>query len=312
MRVETKIAKKGADKSIHSDELACYLILAIPIIGFLVFILYPYIWAAKWSFFNYTGIESQTRFVGCENFIDIFTKDRSYWEAWLVTLKFTIIKLPIEIPLALILATILQRDSLRFKGVFRSIYYLPCIISMALVGAIFSNLFDFRGVVNSFLSSLGVIQQPIDWFADYSTSMIVLIIASIWLSFGVNVLYFMSALSNVPGELYEAASIEGAGTIRKFFSITLPMIAPVFQTILLLAINGTLQTGEFIIVLSNGAPGGSTYTVGSYLINAFVPGFATGSPNIGYGSALSLVTSVIYCLIAVGYMKISSRFANNT
>ena len=295
-----------------SEEMACYLILIVPIVGFLVFILYPYLWAGKWSFFNYTGVASQTRFVGWENFINIFTKDKSYWHAWLVTLKFTMLKLPIEIPLALLLATILQKDSLRGKGIFRSVYYLPSIISVAIVGAIFSNLFDFRGVINSCLMRFNIIQRPIDWFADYSTSMAVLLTASIWLSFGVNVLYFMAALSNVPVELYEAASVEGAGRIRKFFSITLPMIAPVFQTILLLAINGTLQTGEFIIVLSNGAPGGTTFTVGAYLINAFDPGFATGSPNIGYGSALSLVTSVFYCLIAVAYMKVSTRLANNS
>lgn len=294
-----------------SEEMTCYLILLVPVTGFLLFILYPYLWAAKWSLFNYTGIASKTRFVGLQNFADIFTKDKSYWNAWLVTLKFTLLKLPIEIPLALVLAAILQRDSLRGKGVFRSIYYLPSIISVAIVGAIFSNLFDYRGVINTWLVKWQIIQRPIDWFANTSSSMTVLLTASVWLSFGVNVLYFMAALSNVPAELYEAASVEGAGRMQKFFHITLPSIAPVFQTILLLAINGTLQTGEFIIVLSNGAPGGTTYTVGAYLINAFVPGFATGSPNIGYGSALSLVTSVFYCLIAVFYMRLSARFADN-
>ena len=294
-----------------SEEMTCYLILLVPVTGFLLFILYPYLWAAKWSLFNYTGIASKTRFVGWRNFADIFTKDRSYWNAWLVTLKFTLLKLPVEIPLALVLAAILQRDSLRGKGLFRSVYYLPSIISVAIVGAIFSNLFDYRGVINTWLVKRQVIPRPIDWFADTSSSMTVLLTASVWLSFGVNVLYFMAALSNVPAELYEAASVEGAGRIQKFFHITLPSIAPVFQTILLLAINGTLQTGEFIIVLSNGAPGGTTYTVGAYLINAFVPGFATGSPNIGYGSALSLVTSAFYCLIAVLYMKLSARVADN-
>ncbi len=306
-----KILSKRSRKLKCSEGMACYFILIVPIVGFLVFILYPYLWAAKWSFFNYTGVASKTRFVGWQNFIDIFTKDRSYWNAWLVTLKFTLLKLPIEIPLALILATILQRDSLRCKGIFRSIYYLPSIVSVAIVGAIFSNLYDYRGVINSWLVKFNIIQRPVDWFANYTTSMTVLLTASIWLSFGVNVLYFMAALSNVPAELYEAASVEGAGRARKFFSITLPSIAPVFQTILLLAINGTLQTGEFIIVLSNGAPSGTTFTVGAYLINSFVPGFATGRPNIGYGSALSLITSVFYCLIAVVYMKASARFADN-
>ena len=293
----------------YKNELICYIILAVPIIGFLAFILYPYIWAGRWSFFDYTGVASKTQFVGLQNFIDIFTKDSPYWTSWITTIKFALFKLPIEIPLALVLAAILQKDSLKFKGVFRSIYYLPCIISVAIVGVIFSNMFDYRGVINNLFKMVGITDTPIDWFSNYSTSMAVLVIASVWQTFGTNVLYFISALANVPLELYEAADIEGAGTIQKFFLITVPMIAPVFQVILLLAINGTLHIGEFVIVLSNGAPSGSTYTVGAYLINAFVPGFATGSPNIGYGSALSIITSIIYCIIAIAYMKFSNRMS---
>ena len=293
----------------YKNELICYIILAVPIIGFLAFILYPYIWAGRWSFFDYTGVASKTQFVGLQNFIDIFTKDSPYWTSWITTIKFALFKLPIEIPLALVLAAILQKDSLKFKGVFRSIYYLPCIISVAIVGVIFSNMFDYRGVINNLFKMVGITDTPIDWFSNHSTSMAVLVIASVWQTFGTNVLYFISALANVPLELYEAADIEGAGTIQKFFLITVPMIAPVFQVILLLAINGTLHIGEFVIVLSNGAPSGSTYTVGAYLINAFVPGFATGSPNIGYGSALSIITSIIYCIIAIAYMKFSNRMS---
>lgn len=307
-------AKNGTDlkkNSLkYSDELMCYALLAVPIIGFLVFILYPYVWAAKWSFFDYTGVMSKTQYVGVKNFIDIFTKDSKYWTSWLTTLKFAFLKLPIEIPLALVLAVILQKESLKLKGLFRSMYYLPCIISVAIIGVIFSNMFDYRGVINSLMKVLGLAKQPIDWFSKTATSMAVMVIASVWQTFGTNVLYFIAALANVPAELYEAADIEGAGTLRKFFSITIPMIAPVFQVILLLAINGTLHIGEFVIVLSNGAPSGSTYTVGAYLINAFVPGFATGTPNIGYGSAMSIITSVIYCIIAIIYMRVSNRMSN--
>ena len=303
------IRSRSTNKLKYANEMTCYMILVVPIIGFLAFILYPYIWAAKWSFFDYTGVASKTQFVGTRNFADIFTKDSTYWASWITTIKFALLKLPLEIPLALILAAVLQKDSLKFKGFFRSAYYLPCIISVAIVGVIFSNMFDYRGVINNLLRVFSVIDEPIDWFTDYSSSMTVLVLASVWQTFGTNVLYFMAALANVPPELYEAADIEGAGTFKKFLMITVPMIAPVFQVILLLAINGTLHIGEFIIVLSNGAPSGSTYTVGAYLINAFVPGFATGTPNIGYGSALSIITSVIYCIIAIVYMKLSDRMS---
>ena len=123
-------------------------------------------------------------------------------------------------------------------------------------------------------------------------------------------MYFIAALSNVPEELYEAAELDGAGAMRKFTSVTLPMIAPVFQTILLLSLNGTLQTNEIVLALSNGAPAGSTYTVMSYQVSQFVPGFSTGIVNIGYGCAMSLVTSVIMTAAAVVYSKLSNKMQN--
>ena len=127
---------------------------------------------------------------------------------------------------------------------------------------------------------------------------------------GINVLYFISALANVPEELYECAKLDGAGKWTIMWKITLPMIAPVFSTILLLAINGTLQASEYIIATTKGAPSGSTYTVMSYVINRFVPGFADTGINVGYGCALSLITALIMGLIAVVYTKATAKLQN--
>lgn len=114
----------------------------------------------------------------------------------------------------------------------------------------------------------------------------------------------------MPEDLYEAAEIDGAGKVRKFFKITIPMIAPIFQTILLLAINGTLQTGEIIILMTNGAPAGLTHTAASYIISKFVPGFAESGVNIGYGCALSIINSCIFGTVAIVYSKLTSKLQN--
>jgi ABC-type sugar transport system permease subunit len=135
-------------------------------------------------------------------------------------------------------------------------------------------------------------------------------ITSIWANIGTNILYFVAALQNVPNDLYEVAKIEGASKWTVFTKITLPMIAPVMQIVLLLGINGTLQTGEFVVLLTNGAPGGETLTVLAHIIKSYLPGFTKGSINIGYGATLSFVTSVILSLVGVGYMKISDRLKN--
>lgn len=290
--------------------LTCYAILAPQILGFFVFTLYPMLWAASRAFFFYNGTPSQTHFVGLQNFIRIFTEDTAYWKTWLNTLIFTFGKLPLELPLAMILALLLH-GKVKGSGFYRTVYYLPCVISGAIIGVMFSNLFDYFGFINAWLVKLGFAQEPIDWFANYNTALTALVLGATWNTFGTNVLYFMAAMANIPEDMYESAKLDGASGWTTFWKITLPLMAPVLQTILLLSINGTLHVGEFILVTTNGAPGGSTYTVMAYLVGKFVPGFADVDVNIGYGCAMSLLTSILMIFIALGYMKMSKKMAES-
>ena len=307
-KTEARIYKKTMSYK-KQEYITSYLMIGMGLLGFLVFILYPNIWALSKSLYYYSGINSQTRFVGMENFLSAFTKDATYWKAWITTIKFTVMKLPIELPLALLLAVFLTKK-LKGNGFFRALYYMPCVISVAIVGVIFTNLFDYFGFINAWLLKLHIISEEIDWFGNSSTALWALVIGSVWNSFGVNVVYFISALSNVPEDIYEAAALDGASKPVMFFKMTLPMIAPVLQTILLLSITATLKVGDYILVTTNGAPGGDTHTVMSYMVSKFVPGFAGGSVNIGYGCALSLITSIILALVALGYSKLSEKMQN--
>ena len=293
-----------------SDKMQCYLLLSLPIIGFFVFTIYPILWSVSKAFYFYNMVPSETRFVGLDNFITLFTKGGDYWRGWLVTFQFLFIKIPIEIPLALIFAVLLN-NGLKGSNMFRNMYFLPTVISMAIVGIIFSNIFDVFGIINNWLLSLGFISEPIDWFSKKWTAMFVLILGGIWSGLGVNIVYFTAALSNVPKDLYEAADIEGASSIDKFFKITVPMIAKVFQVVLLLAINGTLRVGEYIIVMTNGAPAGKTLTAEAYIIRQFLPGFATGTiPNLGYGCAICIMSSIICATIGVLYMRFTKKLSD--
>lgn len=302
-------AKKRRMRRKTRKTLACYAILSPQLIGFLVFSLYPILWAASKAFYYYTGTPSATRFVGFENFIKIFTIDSTYWQTWGNTLLFVFGKLPLELPLALLIALCLRRK-LKGAGFFRAAFFLPCVISIAIVGLIFTNLFNYFGFINAWLVKLGFIDVPIDWFSSPWSSRLALIIGSVWCSFGTNVLYFISALANVPEELYECAKLDGASGWTTFRKITLPMISPVLSTILLLAINGTLQTSEYILATTKGAPAGSTYTVMAYVVDRFVPGFASAGANVGYGCALSLITAVIMGIIAVIYTRLTAKLQN--
>lgn len=300
-----------SQKHIKSSKTAfAYLMLSPQIIGFLVFTLYSILWVFSKSLYYYVGVEETQKFIGLENFKNVFTADPAFWKSWITTVQLAIMKLPIELPLALVLAVLLNRR-IKASGFFRSLYYMPSVVSVAIAGLIFSNMFDYFGYINGLLAKFGIHQDGFDWFSTKWNAMWVIVFTSIWKTFGTNMLYFLAALQGIDNDLYEAAEIDGATGLQSFFKITLPLIAPIFQIMLLLAINGSLQENDLILVLTNGAPGGQTNTVMSYLTKKFMPGFADESViNIGYGSAVYLVTSVILAVIALGYNKFSQKMSN--
>lgn len=291
----------------YDDEWQNYVMLALPLIGFFVFTCYPLLWAMGLSFFSYDGIVENTKFVGFENIISVF-KDKVYWSTWITTLQFTLYKVPIEMVLALFLALILN-NKLKGVGFFRSIFFLPNVISMSLMAVVLFNMFDMHGYINHILQMFKIIKEPVEWFGGKFTSLTALVSGSIWHTFGINVIYFIAALNNVPAECYEAAKIDGATKWQTFIKIQLPLMAPVMQTIILLSINGTLHTGEYIYVMTGGAPAGSTHTVMSYLLAKYTPGIAGSVLNLGYGCALSFITSILMCIIAIGYNKLSKKMS---
>lgn len=297
---------KKKKRFITKHDVECHVMLLPEIIGFFMFTIYPILWASHKAFFYYTGVPSQTVFVGLDNFKGMFTTNATYWQALSNSFLFTIGKLPFEIPLAFLLALVVSQKH-RFFSASRVVLYMPTIVSVTVVGLVFTNLFSYFGFVNGMLQKYAGLKGGIDFFATRGSSLAIVILASIWQTFGLNTIYFIVALSNIPQEVYESAKLDGAGPITQMFKITLPLIAPVFATILLLAINGSLQTGDIILNLTNGAPGGQTEVVMTYLLKSMVPGFAASGANIGFGCAVALVNAVVFALVALIYNKLSSK-----
>ena len=308
MRKNTNAGSLRKEKAVEARW--CYAFLALPIIGFILLHLYPILWSMRWAFYSYNGTAQTAKWVGMRNFVNFFTTDMTYWQSWLHTLKFAICKVPIELCLALGLAMLLQ-EGRKGAGFFRSLYYVPNVVSVAIIGVVFSNLFSYFGVINVFLEKIGIIKEGVDWFANANSAMGVVVAGSIWNTFGINVMYFMAALSGVPADLYESAELDGASSWVKFTHITLPMIVKMGQIILLMSIVGTLGTNDYIVAMTNGGPAGSTNTVMSYMTTKFVPGFAeTSTPAIGYGCSMGIVTTLMFMLVAVGYNKLNKKLSN--
>lgn len=295
---------KRKTKILSKDSTQAFLMLLPMLLGFLTFTYIPIFYILRYAFFKFNGFDAS--FNGIENFVRVFTRDTSFWESLFNTLILSAGKLAIEIPLALVLAVLLNQK-LKGTGFFRVTLYLPAIMSTAIIGLVFSLMFaTYNGVINGMLQDIGLISRPINWFGNKWSAMTVLGIASIWNNVGVNMIFFLMALQNIPKELYECANIDGASVIRRFFSITLPMIGPIFQVVLLMAIVGSIKVSDLVLASTNGQPGGSTEVVMTYIFKYFF-GYSGRAVEIGYASAMSIVTGLFLGMITFVYMKATKK-----
>lgn len=276
-------------------------------VGFSVFTIYPVFWVLRWAWFDYAGYGKAT-FIGIENFIRIFTRDSNYWQAVVNTFFLAIAKLVIEMPLAIFLAYLVN-DKVRHASVFRIIYFLPTIFSIAVIGLVFTILFSaYNGIINAFLTWLGIIKTNINWFGGRWIALTVVLMVSLWSTFGLNMMYFLMGLQNIPHELYECSTLDGASAPRQFFFITIPLLAPVMQIVFMLSILGTMRIADLVLVMTNGQPGGTTEVAMTYIFKYFFQyGDAGRVSQYGYGSALTVVTGIILGLMTVIYLKNSRK-----
>ncbi len=282
----------------------CYLFIAPMLIGFLVFTIYPICWAVRYSFFDYDGIEAS--FVGLDNYIRVFTRDPGYWQAMATTFLMSFGKLLVELPLALLLA-ILLNNALKGSGIFRTIFFLPNIISTAIMGLIFFFIFDTaNGFVNNVLMEFGI--EPVNWFGHKWTAILVIAIVSIWQGFGINMLFFLSGIQGIPADLYECASLDGANKWKSFVHITLPMLAPTMQVILMMAMIGTIQTTDLVLTLTNGQPAGQSEVIMTYIFKYFFSyGNTVNASQYGYATAAGIVLAIILGGLTAVYLKVTQK-----
>lgn len=300
--------KPKQGKRLGTDSVQAMAMLAPMMLGFLIFTYVPIVYILRYSLYSSNGFKEQ--WVGFDNFTRLFTRDSAYWKSLGTTFILTIGKLAVEIPLAMLLALLLNRRS-RTNGFFRVALFLPAIISTAITGLIFSLMFSaYNGIINTMLQNVGWIQKPISWFSNRWTALLVLGLASVWNNFGINMIFFLMALQSVPRELYESARIDGTSPVRQFFSITLPMIGPTFQSVLLMAIVGSLKMADLILASTNGQPAGGTEVVMTYVFKYFF-GYSGRRVEIGYASAMAVVTGIILAIVSLIYMRLTKKIGDS-
>jgi raffinose/stachyose/melibiose transport system permease protein len=268
--------------------------------------IYPLLWVLRYMFYDYAGYGKEL-FVGLDNFKRL-ASDALFWESVANTFVFAGGKLLLTIPISLILAVILN-GKLRGRNLLRAIYFMPTVISTAVISVVFYIIFNsYNGMVNQLLLQYRLIDQPIDWFGP-NYAMLTVILLSVWGAVGNYMLLFIAGLQNIPADLYESASIDGANATQRFWHITLPMLAPVMQMIIMLAIIASLKGYESIMVMTEGGPIGKTEVMYLYLYKLLFP-VSTGSvvtQQFGYGSAVGFATALIVGAITAIYSYLSRR-----
>ena len=275
-----------------------YLFILPWIIGFLVFTLGPLVLSFVMSFFDWS-ITGTPKFRGLGNYIEMFTTDDQALKSLSISLKYAAIFVPLNMIIALVLAMLISQP---VKGAkfFRTIFYIPAVISGVAVSIIFGWLLNGNYVINYLLSLLGI-DGP-QWLVDPKWAIIAVIFAS---AFGVGsmMLIFYTDIKNIPIDLYEAAAIDGAGPARQFFSITLPMITPTILFNLITSIISSFQQVTLVMLLTNGGPMKSTYFYGLMTYNN-----AFKFHKLGYASANAWVMFIIILLLSALVFKSSDTW----
>lgn len=273
--------------------------------------IYPILWAMRYMFYDYKGY-GEERFIGLDNFARVM-KDAEYWDSVLNTFVYAGGKLILSLPLALVLAVILNRG-IRGRGLMRALIFMPTIISTAVMAVVFFTIFNsYNGILNQFLMKYKLAGEAVDWLGvDYA--MLTVIIVAVWGAVGNYMLLFLAGLQNIPQDVYESSALDGASKWQQFRYITIPMLGPVMQMIIMLAIINALKGYESIMVMTDGGPAGSTNVMFLYVYKLFFPTAATSAAQVqemGYGSAVAFVTAIIVGIITIAYFYGSRRMSRN-
>ncbi len=275
-------------KTKKMQENIAGIILVLPIVVLmLVFIAGPALYSFLLSFQKHNILKpDEAAFILFDNYIELF-KDEDFYQALYNTVRYSIVVVPVQTVIALLLANV-ANQKIRGKVFFRVAYYIPAVTSAVASAAMFMFLFNTNGIANKFLGIFGF--EAVSWFNDPTFALPLAMIMAIWSTVGTQMLVFLAGLQDIPGEVYEAATVDGATGFQSFMKITVPMLKEKTMFVVVVGMIGCLQMFDqaFIISGGKGGPLGSTTTVVLYLYNK-----AFGENRLGYGSSVAIVLFII-------------------
>ncbi|MEH1015323.1 sugar ABC transporter permease [Micromonospora sp. CPCC 206060] len=284
------------------DQLTGYLFIAPQLLGSAVFVILPLILVVWYSLHEWNVLAGTFDFVGGENYAAL-AEDTNLGSVLRATGLFSVGLVVFNLTLALLLAVLLNQR-LRGTILFRTLFFSPVVVSLVAWTIVWGFLLQDNGGLNGLLDTIGV-DGP-NWLRGETTAMISVVVVQVFKNVGLNMVLFLAALQGVPGELYEAAEVDGASRLRQFWRITVPMISPTILLTSIITVVGSLQVFAQIAVLTQGGPGTSTTVLVYYLYQQ-----AFQFHHFGYGATLSIVLFGIVLALTVLQWQMRKRWVHH-
>lgn len=265
------------------------------------FLLYPMVQTLWYSLFEWDGLSVAT-WVGIDNYVRVLT-DARYLEGFAHVLVLVFFYAVVPIVVALLLAAVMNRGQrIRGGGVFRTMLFLPQVVTPVVVGLTWTAIYAPQGMLNSFLETVGLSGLTRAWLGEFDTALIAVGFIGTWVQVGLCLVLFLAGMAQIPRELYDAARTDGAGPVREFFSVTLPGIRAQIAVALTLTVISAIRTFDLIYVTTSGGPGRSTSVPAFEIYN-----LAFNQGQIGMACAIGVVLTILIFIVTVLIGRVQPR-----
>ncbi|MBE5038763.1 sugar ABC transporter permease [Subdoligranulum sp. DSM 109015] len=274
----------------------CWLFVLPTTLFYAAFQAWPILSSIYYSTLDWSGISSKKNFVGLANFAELF-KDQWFWNAFANSFKYMVFSVPPLIIISLLLALIVNEKTLRFRGAFRTLFFLPVITTASIVGIIMQFIWSPTGAINALLDLLGN-TRAVNFLGQAATALPTVAFIGVWKDVGIYMIYWLAALQSVPQDVVEAAEIDGANKRQVFRFITLPIILPIGAVITLLAVINSLKVFDIVQTMTGGGPYFATDVMGTFVYRTAYES-SVGMPRLGYASAAAMLFGITIIVIGV-------------